>query len=59
MKIAITNPTLTDRLHTLANEYSTTPEMLVNIATQRLLNDVELFRNLRAGKFILPPNEQT
>ena len=55
-----TNSTISDRLHTLANEYSTTPETLANIAVQRLLNDVELFRNLRAGKEVtLPPNEQT
>jgi hypothetical protein len=51
-------PLIYDRLHTLAVEFSVTTteatkNLLVNIAVKRLLDDVELVRNLRAGKFDL------
>lgn len=48
--VRITNSMLYDRLHTLSAEYSVSEELLVNIAVKRLLNDVELMRNLRSGK---------
>ena len=44
------NPMLYDRLHTLAAEYSVTTDFLIYLAVKRLLDDVELLRNLRAGK---------
>ena len=45
----ISSPSLHDRLRTLADEYSVSVELLVSIAVKRLLDDVELLRNLRAG----------
>lgn len=48
--IRITNPMLYDRLHTLSNEYSLSEDTLVNIAIKRLLDDVDLVRNLRVGR---------
>ena len=52
------NPLIYDRLHTLAVEYSVTTaaetaDLLINLAVKRLLDDVELIRNLRAGKLTL------
>ena len=52
-KIQLTSPLLHDKLHTLAAEYSTTTDLLINLAVKRLLDDVELLRNLRAGKVTL------
>ena len=49
-RVKITNPMLYDRLHTLSVEYSISEEMLVNIAVKRLMDDVELVRNLRLGR---------
>ena len=51
--IQLTNPMLYDRLQTLAAEYSIPIDLLVTIAVKRLLDDVELVRNLRAGKIAL------
>ena len=48
--VQITNPMLYDRLHILSAEYSVSEEQLVNIAVKRLLDDVELMRNLRTGR---------
>lgn len=48
--IQMTSPMLYDRLHILSAEYSVPEEMLVNIAVKRLLEDVDLVRNLRVGK---------
>ena len=48
--VQIANPMLHDRLHTLSVEYSISEEMLVNIAVKRLMDDVELVRNLRLGR---------
>lgn len=48
--IRVTNPMLYDRLHTLSAEYSLSTEFLVNIAVDRLLNDIDFVRNLRNGK---------
>ena len=51
--IQLTNPLLYDRVHTLAVEYSVSAELLVNLAVKRLLDDVELIRNLREGRIAL------
>ena len=50
LTVKLANPLLADRLHTLAVEYSTSNDLLVNVAVKRLLDDVALLRNLRAGK---------
>ena len=48
--VQLTNPLLSDKLHTLAVEYSVSTGLLINLAVKRLIDDVELLRNLRAGK---------
>ena len=51
--VTVTNPMLSDRLRTLGAEYSASTEFLINLAVKRLLDDVELVRNLRSGKIKL------
>lgn len=51
--VQLTSPMLYDRLHTLAAEYSVPEEQLVSLAVQRLIADVDLIRNLRAGEINL------
>ena len=51
--VQLATPLLYDRLHTLAVEYSLTLEILINLAVKRLVDDVELLRNLRLGKIKL------
>lgn len=48
--IHISNPLLLDRLRTLAVEYSASIDLLLNLAAKRLVDDVDLLRNLRTGK---------
>lgn len=48
--VQLTNPMLYDRLRTLSAEYDLSVEYLVNMAVQRLIDDVDFVRNLRAGK---------
>ena len=48
--VRITNPMLYDRLHILSTEYSLSTEFLVNVAINRLLDDIDFVRNLRNGK---------
>lgn len=48
--VQITNSMLYDQLHTLSAEYSVSIEFLVNIAIERLINDVDFIRNLRKIK---------
>lgn len=48
--VELTNPLLYDRLRTLSAEYSVSTEQLVNVAVQRLLDDVDFVRSLRTGK---------
>jgi hypothetical protein len=43
-------PQLSDKLYTLAAEYAVPPDLLVNLAVKRLIDDVEFLRSLRAGK---------
>ena len=52
MKISIrfSNSMLYDRLRTLADEYSVAADLIMLLALKRLLDDVELLRELRAGK---------
>ncbi len=53
MIVQLCNPLLYDRLQTLSVEYSVSTDKLINLAIKRLLNDVELIRNLRTGKIKL------
>ena len=48
--VSFTNPMLYDRLHTLSTEYSVSVDFLVNVAVERLIEDVDFIRSLRAGK---------
>lgn len=48
--VRLTNSILYDRLHTLSAEYSVSTELLVNVAVDRLLNDIDFVRKLRNGK---------
>ncbi len=48
-EIPLTSPMLYDRLHTLSAEYSVSVEQLVNLAVQRLVDDVDFVRSLRTG----------
>lgn len=41
---------LFDKLHTLSAEYSVSMDLLVNLAIKRLVDDIDLIRNLRTGK---------
>ena len=47
--VQLTNPMLYDRLHTLSAEYSVSMELLVNVAVNHLIDDVDLIRSLRNG----------
>jgi hypothetical protein len=49
----LANPMLYDKLHTLSIEYAVSTDILVSLAVKRLLDDVELLRDLRAGKIKL------
>ena len=46
--VRLANP-LFDRLHTLAVEYSVSTDLLVNAAVRKLIEDVDLLRDLRSG----------
>ncbi len=48
--IQFSNPMLYDRLHTLSVEYSLSADLLISLAVKRLLDDVEVIRDLRSGK---------
>lgn len=48
--IQFSNPMLYDRLHTLSVEYSLSVDLLIGLAVKRLLDDVEVIRDLRSGK---------
>lgn len=48
--IRLTSPMLYDRLQTLSSEYSLSVEFLVNVAVQRLVEDVDFVRDLRTGQ---------
>lgn len=48
--VQLTAPMLYDRLRTLSAEYDLSVEYLVNMAVQRLIDDVDFVRSLRAGK---------
>lgn len=51
--IRLTDAMLYDRLHTLSAEYTLSVELLVNIAVKRLIDDIDLIRELRSGKIKL------
>ncbi len=48
--VQLTDSMLYDRIHTLSAEYSVSVEQLVNVAVQRLVDDVDFVRSLRMGK---------
>ena len=48
--VQLTSPMLYDRLRTLSAEYSVSTEQLVNLAVERLVDDVDFVRSLRTGK---------
>ena len=48
--VRLTDSMLYDRLRTLSAEYDLSPENLVNVAVQRLMDDVDFVRSLRTGK---------
>lgn len=48
--IQFNNSMLYDRLHILSAEYSVSVDSLISLAAKRLLDDVELVRDLRNGK---------
>lgn len=51
--LEIADALLYDRLHTLFAEYDISIEWLAELAVKRLLDDVELVRNLHAGRIHL------
>ena len=53
MTIQISSPMLYDRLHTLSVEYNLSADLLISLAVKRLLDDVEIIRDLRNGKIKL------
>ena len=48
--IRLSNPMLCDGLHELSAEYSLSPDLLISLAVKRLLDDVEIIRDMRSGK---------
>jgi len=46
----ILNPQFSDRVYTLAAEYSVSCDLLINLAVKRLIDDIDLLRKLRSGK---------
>lgn len=48
--VSLTDSMMYDRLQILSAEYTLSVELLVNIAVKRLIDDIDLIRDLRAGK---------
>lgn len=48
--VQLEEPMLFDKLHTLSTEYSVSMDLLVKLAIKRLIDDIDLIRNLRTGK---------
>lgn len=48
--VQLEEPILFDKLHTLSTEYSVSMDLLVNLAIERLIDDIDLIRSLRTGK---------
>lgn len=53
LTIQLSDPMLYDRLHMLSAEYSVSADLLISLAVKRLLDDVEVIRDLRNGKIKL------
>ncbi|MCL2060757.1 MAG: hypothetical protein FWH01_17160 [Oscillospiraceae bacterium] len=53
LKITVANLRLYDRIHEIAKEYSVSPELLINLAIKKLLDDIDFWRNMRMGKGLL------
>jgi hypothetical protein len=49
INIQLASP-LFNRLHLLAVEYSVSIDVLINAAVKKMVDDVDLIRDLRAGK---------
>ena len=47
--VRISDPMLYDKLLSLSVDYSVSTELLVNVAIQKLVGDIELVRKLRTG----------
>jgi hypothetical protein len=50
LNIKFANPMLFDRLHTLAQDYAIPIETLIELAVERLIENVDFIRKLRASK---------
>jgi len=50
LKIKFSDPLIYDRLIELSREYSISVNMLVNVAVKKLIIDVNMLRDLRAGR---------
>ena len=48
--VQLEEPMLFDKLHTLSAEYSISMDLLVSLAIKRLIDDIDLIRNLRTGQ---------
>ena len=48
--IQFSNAMLYDRIHTLSAEYNVSADLLIGLAVKRLIDDVEVVRNLRNGE---------
>ena len=51
--IQFSNAMLYDRIHTLSAEYNVSADLLIGLAVKRLIDDVEVVRNLRNGEIKL------
>lgn len=51
--IQLIDPMLYDRLHTLSVEYGLSADLIISLAVKRLLDDVEVIRDMRSGKIKL------
>ena len=49
MKVEIEDYILYDRINDLAVQYATSTDCLMNLAIKRLINDMEFYKDLRAG----------
>ena len=49
INVQLTNPVF-NRLHALAVEYSVSTDALINAAIEKLIDDIDFIRELRAGK---------
>jgi len=53
LNVKFSNLLLFDRLYELSIEYSVSADLLINVAVKKLIDDVDLLRNLRSRKINL------